>query len=155
MEINLVAVGDRMPDWVAAGFNEYARRVRGRCRLKLIEVPARNRPRNADLSRIVEQEGVQLLKAAPRGSRLIALDRGGRQFSTEQLANKMDDWLQTGQPISLLVGGPEGFSAQVLEEVDESWSLSSLTFAHPLVRVIAAEQLYRAWSILESLPYHR
>ena len=155
MEIHLIAVGARTPPWVGTAFSEYARRIRGRCTLKLVEIPAGRRGRNADLSRIVGREGEALLKAAPRGSRLIALDRGGREYSTGQLARRMEGWLQAGRPVALLVGGPEGLSPAVLEAADEQWSLSRLTFAHPLARVILAEQLYRAWSILEGLPYHR
>jgi 23S rRNA (pseudouridine1915-N3)-methyltransferase len=155
MQIHLVAVGQRMPEWVEAGFGEYARRLPRECRLTLREIPAGRRTKGADLKRLIEQEGARQLAAAPAGARVVALDRTGRQMNTEQLAAELKKRLAGGRDLVLLVGGPEGLSAECLKRADETWSLSLLTLAHPVVRVVVAEQIYRAWSILKGLPYHR
>jgi 23S rRNA (pseudouridine1915-N3)-methyltransferase len=155
MRIHIVAVGDRMPAWVEAGYQEYAKRLSRECRLVLHEIPAGRRAKGADLKRIIEQEGARQLAAIPAGSRVIALDRGGRQRDTEQLAVELKKRLAGGEDLALLIGGPEGLAPVCRQRADEVWSLSLLTLAHPLVRVVLAEQLYRAWSIVNNLPYHR
>lgn len=155
MQIHIVAVGDRMPEWVEAGYREYARRLPRECRLLLHEIPAGRRTKGADLRRLIEQEGARQLAAVPPGARVIALDRTGRQMDTEALAAELKKRLAGGDNMALLIGGPEGLAPACLERADESWALSRLTLAHPLVRVVLAEQLYRAWSIIQNLPYHR
>lgn len=155
MQISLIAVGRRMPQWVDDAYTEYARRMPRHCSLKLVEINAGKRSKSADIARINRQEGERLLEAIPPGSRVVALERTGREKSTEQLADSMEKWLAGGQDVVLLVGGPEGLSRDCLDRADECWSLSKMTLAHPLVRVVLAEQLYRAWSIIANLPYHR
>ncbi len=155
MQIHLLAVGQRMPDWVNQGFAEYARRMPRHCQLTLHEISAGKRGKNSDLQRINRDEGRRLLDAVPAQARIIALERRGSQRSTVQLAEAMQAWLADGRDTALLVGGPEGLSEECLQRADETWSLSKMTFAHPLVRVMLAEQLYRAWSIIANLPYHR
>ncbi len=155
MQIHLIAVGDRMPAWVEAGYEEYARRLPRECRLTLCEIPAGKRTKGADLKRLIEQEGARQLAVIPAGCRVVALDRTGRQMDTEQLAAELKKRLAGGQDLVLLVGGPEGLAPACLQRADDKWSLSLLTLAHPVVRVVLAEQLYRAWSILNNLPYHR
>jgi len=155
MQIHLIAVGRKMPQWVDQAYDEYARRMPRHCALNLIEINAGKRSRSADVARVNREEGERLLQAIPSGSRVIALERTGREKSTEQLAVNMEKWLAGGQDVVLLVGGPEGLSDDCLQRADECWSLSKLTMAHPLVRVVLAEQLYRAWSIIANLPYHR
>ncbi len=155
MQIHLIAVGDRMPAWVEAGYEEYAKRLPRECRLTLREIPAGKRTKGADLRRLIEQEGARQLAAIPAGVRVVALDRTGRQMDTEQLAVELKKRLAGGQDLALLVGGPEGLAPACLKRADDKWSLSLLTLAHPVVRVVLAEQLYRAWSILNNLPYHR
>ena len=155
MKIHIIAVGDRMPAWVEAGYQEYAKRLPRECRLVLHEIPAGRRAKGADIKRIIEQEGARQLAAIPVGAHVIALDRGGRQRDTEQLAVELEKRLAGGQDLALLIGGPEGLAPACLKRADEVWSLSLLTLAHPLVRVVLAEQLYRAWSIVNNLPYHR
>ena len=103
----------------------------------------------------MQQEGERLLNAIPDGSLSIALERTGEQWSTEQLAGHFKDWMLDGRNIAFLIGGPEGFAPSVLSEVQRKWSLSRLTFPHPLVRVILAEQIYRALSIVQNHPYHK
>lgn len=155
MRILLLAVGQKMPAWIEQGYQEYAQRMPAEARLELKEIAPGKRGKNADIKRIVEDEGQRLIAAIPRGAHIVVLDVEGRGHSTEQLAQRMDEWMHRGQDICLLVGGPEGLSAECRALADEKWSLSALTFPHPLVRVILAEQLYRAWSVLRNHPYHR
>lgn len=155
MRILLLAVGQKMPAWIEQGYQEYAQRMPAEARLELKEIAPGKRGKNADIRRIVEDEGRRLIDAIPRSAHIVLLDVEGRSHSTEQLAQRMDDWMHSGQDICLLVGGPEGLSAECRALAHERWSLSSLTFPHPLVRVILAEQLYRAWSVLRNHPYHR
>lgn len=155
MQINLIAVGDRMPEWVKSSYQEYSKRLPADYRLHLIEIPAPKRTKSMAIKHIVAEEGVKLLGAAEPSCPLIALDRKGRSFSTEDLAKKIANWHDVYPYINLLVGGPEGLSNACIDQAQEIWSLSALTFPHPLVRVILAEQIYRAWSILAHHPYHR
>ena len=155
MHLCLIAVGERVPAWVAQGFEEYARRLRRPWTLKLKEIPAERRSRNADIAGLVRAEGERLLAAVPTGWRMVALDPTGHQYDTETLARHLGRWTDEAQNAALLIGGPDGLSADVLEQADEVWALSTLTFAHSLVRVVVAEQVYRAFSIVHGLPYHR
>ena len=155
MQIHIIAIGDRMPEWVETGYREYAKRLPRECRLVLHEIPAGRRAKGADLRRIVEQEGVRQLDAIPAGARVVALDRMGKQLDSETLAEELKRQLAGGEHLALLVGGPEGLAPACLERAKERWALSKLTLAHPVARVILAEQLYRAWSIVQNLPYHR
>jgi len=155
MRIYLIAVGSRLHDWVYQGYEEFAKRLTHDCTLQLVEIPALKRGKNADIDRVTRDEGQKVLAAIPKGAKVIALHVQGRHHNTEELAGKLADWLQSGQDIALLVGGPEGLSADCLARADEKWSLSKLTLPHPLVRIVVAEQIYRAWSILNHHPYHR
>jgi len=155
MQIHIIAVGERMPDWVEAGYAEYARRLPHECRLVMHAIPAGKRSKGVDLVRLTRDEGARQLAAIPAGSRVVALDRIGRELDTAALSGRIERQLAAGQDLALLVGGPEGLSPECLARADERWSLSKLTLAHPLVRVVLAEQLYRAWSIIQNLPYHR
>ncbi len=155
LTIHIIAIGEKMPDWVQIGYQTYANRIHGRCALNLIEVAAERRGKNADLEKITMRESARLERAIPKATRVIALDRGGKTWSTTAMSRRMDAWMRHGEAVSLLVGGAEGLSPQLLPIADETWSLSALTFAHPLVRVIVAEQIYRCYSLLEGLPYHR
>lgn len=155
MKIHLLAVGVRMPEWVEKGYAEYAGRLPRECTLRLLEVPPGRRGAHADVARIVQAEGERLLAAVPAGSRLIALDERGQQWSTMELAGRLAGWLGEGRDVSLLVGGPDGLDADCRARANALWSLSRLTLPHPLVRVVVAEQIYRAWSVLHNHPYHR
>jgi 23S rRNA (pseudouridine1915-N3)-methyltransferase len=159
MRIRLLSVGRRMPRWVNEGFGEYAKRLPAECALELVEIEPAQRTRAktgaADLDRIRRDECERLRKALPDGALAVALDVRGRSWSTEQLAQELETWLAGGRDVALLVGGPDGLSDACLARADQRWSLSTLTFPHPLVRVILAEQLYRAWSLIKGHPYHR
>lgn len=155
MQIHLIAVGNRMPTWVELGYQDYAKRLPPECALRLHEIPAGKRGKNADIVRLTRQEGEKMAALIPKGARVIALEVGGRAWSTEQLSARLDSWMGDGRDVALLVGGPEGLERGLSASADECWSLSPLTLPHPLVRIVLAEQLYRAWSILKGHPYHR
>ncbi len=155
MQIHLLCIGNRMPDWVVAGYEEYAKRMPCECELRLREIPPGKRGKNADIDRAIEEEGQKMQAAIPAGDRVVALDLSGGEWSTAQLAGALSRWLGDGRNVSLLVGGPDGLAPACLARADERWRLSALTFPHPLVRILLAEQLYRAWSILHNHPYHR
>jgi len=155
MQINVIAVGTRMPAWVNDGYQEYARRMPRECSLILTEIPLGQRSKAQPAARAVKEEGHRMLAAIGDRQRVIALDVNGRGWSTEQLAGALRGWLQDGSDLSLLVGGPDGLAAGCLARADQRWSLSPLTLPHPLVRVLLAEQLYRAWTLTSGHPYHR
>jgi 23S rRNA (pseudouridine1915-N3)-methyltransferase len=155
MRIHLVAVGTRMPDWVTQGYEEYVRRLPRECELILKEIAPARRGKNADIARLREDEGERMLAAVSRDEYVVALDVGGKPWSTPDLAHNLDRWLANGRDVALLVGGPDGLSPACRQRADQAWSLSPLTFPHPIVRVIVAEQIYRAWSIRQNHPYHR
>ncbi len=155
MRIHLIAVGQRQASWVDEGYREFARRLPPECALELVEIPAERRARNADIARLREREGERMLAALPRDARVIALEVGGRSWSTEQLAVELERWRGEGRDVALLVGGADGLAPDCLARADLSWSLSPLTLPHALVRVVVAEQVYRAWTIIRGHPYHR
>lgn len=155
MILHLLAVGTRMPPWVEQGYREYAGRLPPECALRLTEIPPGKRTKGADLARLRRQEGERLLAAIPSAARVLALEVQGRPWDTETLSRQMASWMQDGRDVALLVGGPEGLDQACRERADQCWSLSPLTLPHPLVRIVVAEQLYRAWSLLQGHPYHR
>ncbi|WP_108652127.1 23S rRNA (pseudouridine(1915)-N(3))-methyltransferase RlmH [Dongshaea marina] len=155
MKIQLVAVGTKMPGWVEQGFSEYQRRFPKDMPLELVEIAAGKRGKNADIARILQKEGEQMLAAIPRGNRIVTLDIPGKPWTTHQLSTQLDKWKLDGRDVSILIGGPEGLSPECKRAAEQSWSLSPLTLPHPLVRVIMAESLYRAWSLSTNHPYHR
>ncbi|HHL18421.1 MAG TPA: 23S rRNA (pseudouridine(1915)-N(3))-methyltransferase RlmH [Thiothrix sp.] len=155
MKIHLLAIGSRMPQWVEQGYNDYAGRLNTNVKLVLKALSAEKRTKKSDISKICEKESQKLLQAIPSNNIVIALEITGQQWSTEKLAKNMENWMMSGRDVSLLVGGPEGMSKTCRDRADYLWSLSALTYPHPLVRVILAEQLYRAWAITANHPYHR
>jgi 23S rRNA (pseudouridine1915-N3)-methyltransferase len=155
MRINLIAVGTRMPDWVEAGIVEYRKRLPPELQFEIREIALAKRGKNADIARALQQEGAAMLAAIAARDVVIALDVQGKSFATEQLAAQLAQWQLNGENISVLVGGPDGLAAECLQRAQQRWSLSALTLPHPLVRVLFAEQLYRAWSINNNHPYHR
>ncbi len=155
MRIWLIAVGQRMPAWVEAGYAEYAKRLPPENPLKLVEIPAGKRGKGADIARLTAQEGERMLAAIPASARVVTLEVEGRPWNTPQLATRLAEWRQGGRDLALLVGGPEGLAPACVARADERWSLSPLTLPHPLVRIVVAEQLYRAGTLLAGHPYHR
>lgn len=144
-----------MPAWVQQGYEEYAKRLPRECELLLKEIAPGKRLKNSDTAKLVKEEGERMQAAVPQGARVVALDIGGKPWTTSDLAAALQRWMDGGRSVALLIGGPEGLSDAAREMAHEAWSLSPLTFPHPLVRIIVAEQLYRAWSILQNHPYHR
>jgi len=147
----LIAVGERMPAWVQAGYAEYAKRLSRELPLQLVEISTRTR----DPARLVAEEGAALLGAIPKGAHVVALDGRGKTWSSEELATQLARWRMQGKDLAFLIGGADGLAPAVLERADQHWSLGPLTFPHPLVRIVVAEQLYRASSQLAHHPYHR
>jgi 23S rRNA (pseudouridine1915-N3)-methyltransferase len=154
VRLRLLAVGTRMPRWVDEGFADYAARMPRECRLELEPLPLGRRSRSADPARAMAEEGRRLLAAAA-GCYCVCLDVRGTAVDTPGLARKLSGWLQGGQDVALLVGGPDGLAPECVEGAQWRWSLSPLTLPHGLVRVLVAEQLYRAWTLLARHPYHR
>ncbi len=155
MRLRLVCVGQKMPAWVNEGYAEYARRFPPEMKLFLDEIPLAQRGRNSDVSRAIRQEGERMLSHLSEGERVIALEERGRSWSTMALAEEMERWRTDGRDVAFLVGGPDGLAEPCRARAEQRWSLSPLTLPHPLVRVLVAEQLYRAWSITQNHPYHR
>ncbi|WP_372862704.1 23S rRNA (pseudouridine(1915)-N(3))-methyltransferase RlmH [Spongiibacter sp.] len=155
MRVSLLCIGGKMPDWVEAGVAEYRKRLPPEIQFDIRELPLAKRGKNTDIRRAIAQEGEAMMAAIPRGDRIIALDVRGRSISTESLAKSLSQWRMEGDNVSILVGGPDGLAAECLSAAVEKWSMSAMTLPHPLVRVMFAEQLYRAWTILASHPYHR
>lgn len=155
MKIQLVAVGTKMPKWVETGFAEYQRRFPKDCQFELIEIAAGKRGKNADIARILQIEGEKTLAAVPASNRIVTLEVTGKPWDTHQLAGQLSRWQMDGRDVSLLIGGPEGLAPECIKRSEQKWSLSPLTLPHPMVRVIVAESLYRAWSLNNNHPYHR
>ncbi|MGR3808813.1 23S rRNA (pseudouridine(1915)-N(3))-methyltransferase RlmH [Pasteurella testudinis] len=155
MKIQLIVVGTKMPAWVTTGFEEYQRRFPKDMPFELVEIAAGKRGKNADIKRILEKEGEQMLAACGKNSLIVTLDIPGKPWTTPQLAAQLESWKNDGRDVCLLIGGPEGLSPQCKQAAERSWSLSPLTLPHPLVRVVVAESLYRAWSLTTNHPYHR
>ncbi len=144
-----------MPEWVARGWGEYAKRFPRGLELELKELPSAHRSRSSKAESVRAAETACLLAAVPASNGLVALDGGGQQWTTLELAERMKLWMQQGRDLSFLIGGPDGLDHTCLQRADARWSLGKLTLPHMLVRVILAEQLYRAWSITQNHPYHR
>jgi 23S rRNA (pseudouridine1915-N3)-methyltransferase len=155
MRIKLIAVGTKMPAWVSAGYHEYQKRLPAEINLQLIEIAPGRRTKGADINRAIEKESRQMLAAVDKGDFVIALDGAGKSWDTPMLSRQLQNWQMLGTNICLLVGGPDGLSRECLQAAQQRWSLSALTYPHPLVRIILAEQIYRAWTLLNHHPYHR
>ena len=155
MKAKLIAVGEKAPAWVSEGFAEYRKRLSHWLPLDLVEIAPGLRGKGRDPARATADEGARVLAALPRGAHVVALDGRGRPWSSEELARRLEHWRGQGQDLAFLIGGPEGHAPDVLAAAHESWSLGPLTLPHMLVRLVLAEQLYRAASLLANHPYHR
>ncbi len=155
MRIHLLAAGTRLPSWINDAYNDYAGRFSPECKLVLKEIPLGTSRRGGNIGKAIAEEGACMLAALPECAHLVALDMRGRSFGSEVLAKRLSRWLQDGGDVALLIGGPDGLADDCLARAEFKWSLSPLTLPHGLVRVVVAEQLYRAWTILKGHPYHR
>ncbi|WGL16474.1 23S rRNA (pseudouridine(1915)-N(3))-methyltransferase RlmH [Microbulbifer bruguierae] len=158
MKVRILAAGGKMPGWVQEGYNEYAKRLPRELTLEMVEIPLGNRGQKnsaALVEKARQKEGEAMLAAIGPRDHVVALEVKGKSWSTEQLSRELADWQMSGDNVSLLIGGPDGLSADCLARANQKWSLSALTMPHPLVRVLLAEQLYRAWTLLAGHPYHK
>ncbi|MFP5406074.1 MAG: 23S rRNA (pseudouridine(1915)-N(3))-methyltransferase RlmH [Gammaproteobacteria bacterium] len=155
MLIRVVAVGTRMPAWVDAAVGEYTRRLPVGIDLDWREVRAEHRARGSGAASMMHKEAVRIGSALPAACRIVALDEHGSDLDTPGFAARLRAWQEEARPVAMLIGGPDGLDPGLKARASESIRLSSLTLPHPLVRVLLAEQLYRAWSILAGHPYHR
>jgi len=155
MKLIVAAVGTRMPGWVQAAWDDYAKRLPADCALVLSEVKPEPRTTGKTPAQMMALEARRINVALPAGAYRIALDERGRELTTAQLAGQLTQWRGQGRDVALIVGGPDGLDAELKASCDARLRLSSLTLPHPLVRVLLAEQLYRAWSITAGHPYHR
>jgi 23S rRNA (pseudouridine1915-N3)-methyltransferase len=155
MRVKVIAVGTRLPGWQRQGFQEYARRLPRECAMELTEIPAARRGKSTPTRQAIGKESDRMLATVARNDYVVALDQPGTQCSTEQLAGLLKMWLAQGRDLAMLIGGADGLSDACRTRAELRWSLSGLTLPHGLVRVLVAEQVYRAWSILGGHPYHR
>ncbi len=155
MRIRIIALGTKMPSWVAAGYDDYARRLPRDWTVELVALPLATRGKSTSTDAIIEKEADAMLGAIGKGDKVVALEVKGRPWSTEELARQLGDWRMSGVNYSLLIGGPDGLSQRCRDRADLQWSLSPLTLPHPLVRIVVIEQLYRAYSLLHNHPYHK
>jgi 23S rRNA (pseudouridine1915-N3)-methyltransferase len=144
-----------LPEWVNTGFREYQKRLRTPLVLELEEIPVAARRAGENPGRAVAREGRSMLASISDKDYVVALEVGGTSMSTEKLSGWLGERLRDGKPLALLIGGPDGLAPDCLERADRNWSLSPLTLPHALVRVVVAEQIYRAMSLLGGHPYHR
>jgi 23S rRNA (pseudouridine1915-N3)-methyltransferase len=155
MQLIVAAVGHKMPAWIEAGFQEYAKRMPPECRLVLKEIKPIERSSGKNAETVMAHERIRIEAALPKGGRVIALDEHGAHMTTVQLSQQLSIWQQQGGDVSFVIGGADGLDAEFKKNADMLLRLSNMTLPHGLVRVILAEQLYRAWSILRNHPYHR
>lgn len=159
MKLRIVVVGHKPPDWVAAGFEDYSRRMPREARIELAEIKPAARSRQAQsaasIAQILASEKARILAAVPADSVKIALDERGKSLSTADLARKLAGWMQLGRDVSFMVGSADGLDPNLKKDADLLLSLSAMTLPHAMVRVMLAEQLYRAVSLLQNHPYHR
>ena len=155
MRARLIAIGERMPAWVADGFAEYRKRLSHELPLDLVEVKLGARGKGRDPERAIAEEGAAVRAALPKDAHIVALDGRGKPWSSEQLAEELERWRMQGRDLAFLIGGPDGHAPDVLAAAHQRWSLGPLTLPHMLVRLVVAEQLYRAVSMVAGHPYHR
>lgn len=155
MRLAIIAVGQRMPDWVQEGFAEYRKRMPREARMELIEIRPEKRDGGRSTEQVLEAEAARIQAALPRGALRVVLDEHGQAFTSQSLAVKLDEWLASGRDVAFVIGGADGLAPAIKRQADLTWSLSSLTLPHGLVRVLVAEALYRAMTIRQGHPYHR
>ncbi|AKJ28251.1 23S rRNA (pseudouridine(1915)-N(3))-methyltransferase RlmH [Caldimonas brevitalea] len=155
MKLVVVAVGQRMPAWAETAYDDYAKRFPPELRLELKAVKTEPRGNNKSAESLMAAERSRIEAALPKGARTVVLDERGDRLTTQQLAQRLKAWMHDGRDVALLIGGPDGLDPALREGADERVRLSDLTLPHAFVRVLLAEQLYRAWSVMVGHPYHR
>ncbi len=152
MKLRLCAIGKRLPSWLEEGIADYVKRLPKQASLEVLALKASKKP-TADEARAEEAE--RLLAKAAGSDVVVALDERGLQWSTRDVAKRMSDWRDNGQTVALLIGGADGLAQECRDRAAHLWGLSNLTLPHGVARLLAAEQLYRGWSLLNNHPYHR
>ncbi|WP_246795560.1 23S rRNA (pseudouridine(1915)-N(3))-methyltransferase RlmH [Burkholderia perseverans] len=155
MKLHIVAVGHKMPGWVSTGFDEYAKRMPPELRLELREIKPELRSGGRSAESVMAAEKTRIEAALPKNARVVALDERGRDWTSMQLAQALPGWQQDGRDVAFVIGGADGLDPELKARADLLLRISSLTLPHGMVRVLLAEQLYRAWSITQNHPYHR
>ncbi len=155
MQLIIAAVGHKMPAWIETGFQEYAKRMPPECKLVLKEIKPIDRASNKNAEAVMAQERTRIEAVLPKGGRIIALDERGQDLTTMQMSQLLTQWQQQGGDVTFVIGGADGLDAELKKNADMLIRISSLTLPHGMVRVLLAEQLYRAWSITQNHPYHR
>ena len=155
MRLIIAAVGTRMPGWIETGYAEFAKRLPRDCPMDLLEVKAEPRSTGKTPAAMMAAEADRLRAALPARRHLVILDEHGDDVTTRQLSERMRKWMQEGDDVAFVIGGPDGLDPTLKGEAREKLRLSSLTLPHAMVRVLLAEALYRAWSLLKGHPYHR
>ena len=155
MKLAIIAVGTRMPNWVDEGYREYAKRMPRGAALDLTEIKPEPRISGKSVAQLLNAEAARIRAALPKAGRVIALDERGKDLGTAGLAAELKNWMQAGDPVTFLIGGADGLDAILKKNCDMQLRLSSLTLPHGLARVLLAEQLYRALSVIGGHPYHR
>jgi 23S rRNA (pseudouridine1915-N3)-methyltransferase len=155
MKLLLVAVGHKMPAWITAGFTEYAKRMAREMQIELIEIKPEPRTTGKSVAQMTEAEAQRITNALPKEALRIVLDERGAHCSTRQLAQQMESWMGGGHDVAFIIGGADGLHESIKSSAQQLLALSAMTLPHGLVRILLAEQLYRAYSLLHNHPYHR
>ena len=155
LNIELLAAGTKPPAWIASGIQEYQKRLPRDWQFNIKEIPVTKRQKGEPVEKAIKQEGQRMMAALSPGSVVVTMDRNGQNWSTEQLAENIQEWQRESGKLQLLIGGPDGLAQECLDRANRSWSLSKLTFPHFMVRLLLAEQVYRAWSVINRHPYHK
>lgn len=155
LKITIIALGNKLPNWIQEGVIEYQKRLQDKMQCNLIEIPLLRRGKSTDIARILDKEMSLMKCAIPQGSYLIPLDLSGQTFTSQQLALRLEQLQHIANHLCFLIGGPEGLSYELLNKADERWALSQLTLPHTLARLVFMEAIYRGWCILHNHPYHK
>ena len=155
MKLHILAVGNKMPEWICSGFGEYEKRMPREARIELREIKPEKRDAGKSVARIQQMEASRIAAAMPQNSVMVVLDEKGEQLTTVDLARLIEHWMKDGKDVAFVIGGADGISPDLRGKADRVLSLSRMTLPHALVRVMLAEQLYRAVSVINNHPYHR
>lgn len=155
MQLLIIAVGHKMPAWIESGYNEYTKRMPPDCRIQLKEIKPVDRSGSRSAETVMAMERSRIEEALPKNAHLVVLDERGKDLTTLQLSQHLTQWRQDGGDVAFVIGGADGLDAELKKKADLTIRLSSMTLPHGMVRVLLAEQLYRAWSVTQNHPYHR
>jgi 23S rRNA (pseudouridine1915-N3)-methyltransferase len=155
MKLLILAVGHKMPAWITEGYNEYTKRMPREAKIELIEIKPEPRTTGKTVAQIMEAEAQRIQAALPKDLLRIVLDERGKHWTTRQLTDQMKDWLSSGRDVAFIIGGADGLHESIRASANQLLALSAMVLPHGMVRVLLAEQLYRAHSLLNNHPYHR